>query len=61
MASSQATDEVSLWVYADALPNDRLLPEQGAALVRAISLAKVSSIPEALVFEILEDARGIVG
>ena len=53
-------DDVSLWVYADALPNHLLPPEQGAALVRAISLAKVASIPDELVFEILADAREIV-
>jgi superfamily II DNA or RNA helicase len=53
-------DEVSLWVYTDALPNKHLLAEQGAGLVRAISLAKAPSIPEALVFEILEDARMII-
>lgn len=53
-------DEVSLWVYADALPNKRLLAEQCTGLVRAISLARTPSIPEALVFEILADARMII-
>ena len=53
-------DEVSRWVYADALPNKRLLAEQGAGLVRAISLAKIPSVPEALVFDILADARLII-
>lgn len=53
-------DEVSLWVYADALPNKLLLAEQATALVRAISLAKIPSIPEALVYEILADARTII-
>lgn len=54
-------EEACVWVYAEALPKGILLPEQANALVRAIAVSKAPQVPGDLIFEILEDARRLVG
>ena len=47
--------------YGEALPKELLSQEQGAAIMRVVSLAGAPTVPEALIREILEDARDFVG
>ena len=54
-------EEASVWIYAEALPKGILLPDQANALVRAIAVSKAPQVPDDLIFEILEDARRLVG
>jgi superfamily II DNA or RNA helicase len=56
-----AAEEASVWIYAEALPKGILLPEQANALTRAIAVSKAPQVPDNLIFEILEDARRLVG
>ncbi|MCP4376298.1 MAG: DEAD/DEAH box helicase, partial [bacterium] len=53
--------EAGVWLYGEALPKGLLSQEQGAAIMRVVSLASAPTVPEALIREILEDARGFVG
>ncbi len=53
--------EAGVWLYGEALPKGLLSQEQGAAIMRAVSLASAPTVPEALIREILEDARDFVG
>jgi hypothetical protein len=53
--------EAGVWLYGEALPKGLLTHEQGAAIMRAVSLADAPTVPETLIREVLEDARGFVG
>ena len=53
--------EAGVWLYGEALPKALLSQEQGAAIMRVVALASAPTVPEALIREILEDARDFVG
>ena len=56
-----AAEEASVWIYAEALPKGILLPDQANALIRATAVSKAPQVPDDLIFEILEDARRLIG
>ena len=61
LAHPPSAEEAAVWVYSEALPNAALTAEQGAAVVRAVSLRNAPSVPDVLVADVLEDARSFVG
>ncbi len=53
-------EEAAVWIYSHALPKGLLVPDQANALLRAISLIDAPELPEALLQEVLGDARELV-
>ena len=53
--------EAGVWLYGEALPKGLLSQEQGMAIMRVISIASATAVPDALIREIFEDARDFVG
>ena len=49
--------EAGVWLYGEALPKGLLSQEQGMAIMRVISIASATAVPDALIREIFEDAR----
>ncbi|MCP4287477.1 MAG: DEAD/DEAH box helicase family protein [Gammaproteobacteria bacterium] len=56
-----APREVGVWLYGEVLPKGLLTPEQGTVIMRAVALSEAQTAPEALIREVLEDARGFIG
>ncbi len=56
-----APNEAGVWLYGEALPNGLLNQEQGAAIMRAVSLIGAPTVPATLIQTVLEDTRGFVG
>ncbi|MFI3136801.1 MAG: helicase-related protein [Methylococcaceae bacterium] len=52
-----ATDQVSVWLYGELLPQHTLTGEQVAAIVRVMALSQSHQVPDALIAQCLEDAR----
>ncbi len=52
-----AGDQVSVWLYAELLPQCILTGEQVAAIVRVMALSQSHQVPDALITQCLADAR----
>jgi hypothetical protein len=61
LTQAPALSEAPVWVYSDAIPAGTLEPEQGVAIVRAVSLSGAPNVPPHLVQQVLVDARQILG
>jgi len=55
-----APQEAGVWLYGEALPKGLLTGEQGAAIMQAVSLAEAPTVPDALILEVLANAREFV-
>ena len=55
-----ASDQASVWLYGDAMSQGVVNHDQIMAILRAMSLSQAQSIPETLLYEVLEDARLLV-
>lgn len=53
------TEQATLWLYSEALPNGRLTIEQTTGIVRTLSLAQAVTIPATLVQQSMDDARAL--
>lgn len=53
--------DAAVWLYGEAVPRGLLDASQAALVQRAIGLAQVPSLPEALLNGLFEDARPFVG
>ncbi|CAK0769237.1 DEAD/DEAH box helicase [Gammaproteobacteria bacterium] len=49
--------EAGVWLYAEALPQALLSPEQGHALMRALALSQTPQVPAVLAQAVWEDAK----
>ncbi len=54
-------EQTSVWLYSEAMPQGIVTADQATVLVRALSLSNASQVPTNLVYEVLEDARMMVG
>jgi len=61
LAHPPSADEAPVWIYSQALPQGALSAEEGAIVVRAVSLRNAPSVPDPLVAELLADARSFIG
>jgi hypothetical protein len=52
-----ASDTAVLWLYNQVLPQQLLIQEQVAAIVRALSLSQNQAVPINLIEQSLADAR----
>ncbi len=53
-------DQASVWLYGEAMPQGVVNNEQIMAILRAMSLSQAQTIPDTLLYEVLEDARSLV-
>lgn len=60
-ASQQpSTEQATLWLYGEAMPNGRLTMEQVTGIVRTLSLAQAAAVPSSLVQQSMDDARALL-
>lgn len=60
LAQIPTMEEAGVWIYSEALAKGILSPDQTTELSRALALARAPGVPEALVYEVLHDARLLV-
>jgi len=61
LTQAPIADQAAVWLYGEAITQGIVNNEQITAILRAMSLAQADNIPETLLFEVLEDARSLVG
>lgn len=60
LTQTPAPESVSVWLYTDILPQQRLTAEQVAAIVRVMALSQSPQVPEPLLEQCLQDARQLI-
>jgi len=60
LSQAPAPEQSSVWLYGEAMPQGIVNNEQVTAILRAMSLTQAQTIPETLLYEVLEDARSLV-
>ena len=60
LTQTPAPESVSVWLYTDILPQQRLTAEQVAAIVRVMALSQSPQVPEHLLEQCLQDARQLI-
>ncbi|MGM0578245.1 MAG: DEAD/DEAH box helicase [Myxococcota bacterium] len=53
-------DDLTVWLYGEAIPSGRVAQEDATALLRADGLARAPAVPESLAAEVLRDARAMI-
>ena len=57
---SPTAEQAGVWLFSEALPQGWLDEGQAALIMRGLSLAQASELPDALMASLLEDSRGFV-
>ena len=58
--SEPIANQAGVWLFSEALPQGWLDEGQAALIMRGLSLAQASELPDALMASLLEDSRGFV-
>jgi hypothetical protein len=53
-------EQAGVWLFSEALPQGWLDQAQAALIMRGLSLAQASELPDALMASLIEDSRGFV-
>jgi len=59
--AAPAVQESAVWLYAEALPNGWLDPEQANLVMRSVALSQAPNVPPALMYGLLDDVRAFAG
>lgn len=57
LQQAPSQEQASVWLYAEAIPQGFINNEQAMAILRAMTLSQAPSVPESLLYEVLEDTR----
>jgi SNF2 family DNA or RNA helicase len=57
LQQAPSQEQASVWLYAEAIPQGFINNEQAMAILRAMTLSQAPSVPESLLYEVLEDVR----
>lgn len=60
LSQAPVPEQASVWLYGEAMPQGIVNNEQVTAILRAMSLSQAQTIPDTLLYEVLEDARSLV-
>ncbi len=60
LAHPPTPSDAGVWIYSEVVPKGILTPPQAGTIMQVLSLAQASSVPEALLQSVMEEAASVV-